>query len=86
MELHDRAAEFAQFPETPSRELPELPPPDVDDPVINAYKKDVDRTLLIENLRLTPDQRSQKFQRFMEAVYEIHRAEERRKMEKGGSN
>ena len=43
MELHDRAAESFQFLETPSRELPELPPPDVDDPVIDAYKKDVDR-------------------------------------------
>jgi hypothetical protein len=27
------------------------------DPVIEAYKKDVDRTLLIENLRLTVEQR-----------------------------
>jgi hypothetical protein len=30
-----------------------LPP----DPVIEAYKKDVDRTLLRENLRKTPQQR-----------------------------
>jgi len=29
------------------------------DPVIEAYKKDVDRTLLIENLRRTPEQRMQ---------------------------
>jgi hypothetical protein len=27
------------------------------DPVIEAYKKDVDRTLLRENLKLTPEQR-----------------------------
>jgi hypothetical protein len=27
------------------------------DPVIEAYKKDVDRTLLRENLKLTPQQR-----------------------------
>jgi hypothetical protein len=77
MELHDRPGEFADFLETSSRELPELPPPDVDDPVINAYKKDVDRTLLIENLRLTSDQRSQKFQMFMEGVYEVRHAGER---------
>ncbi len=29
------------------------------DPVIEAYKKDVDRTLLIENLRRTPQQRGE---------------------------
>lgn len=29
------------------------------DPVIEAYKRDVDRTLLIENLRKTPGQRVQ---------------------------
>jgi hypothetical protein len=77
MELHDRPSGFADFLEMAPRELPELPPPDVDDPVINAYKKDVDRTLLIENLRLTPDQRSQKFQRFMEIVYAVRHAGER---------
>ena len=27
------------------------------DPVIEAYKKDIDRTLLRENLRRTPDER-----------------------------
>jgi hypothetical protein len=27
------------------------------DPVVDAYKKDVDRTLLRENLRRTPDER-----------------------------
>jgi hypothetical protein len=27
------------------------------DPVIEAYKKDVDRTLIRENLKLTPSQR-----------------------------
>jgi len=32
------------------------------DPVIEAYKKDVDRTLLRENLKLTPEQRIQKLQ------------------------
>jgi hypothetical protein len=30
------------------------------DPVIEAYKKDIDRTLLRENLKLTPAQRLQK--------------------------
>jgi hypothetical protein len=34
-------------------------------PVIEAYKKDVDRTLLRENLKLTPDQRLEKLQDFV---------------------
>jgi hypothetical protein len=38
------------------------------DPVIEAYKRDVDRTLLIENLRLTVQQRFDKFEGFMESV------------------
>ena len=82
MELPNRAAETTEY-ENSSRELPELPPPDIHDPVIEAYKKDVDRTLLVANLRLTPNERSQKFQRFMEMVYEVRRVEERRKMKKG---
>ena len=35
-------------------------------PVIEAYKKDVDRTLLRENLKLTPAQRVEKLQRMAE--------------------
>ncbi|PYR58826.1 MAG: hypothetical protein DMF91_16205 [Acidobacteria bacterium] len=35
-----------------------LPP----DPVIEAYKKDIDRTLLRETLKLTPAQRLQRLQ------------------------
>ena len=85
MELHDRPLEGWEL-EASARELPELPPPDIYDPVIEAYKKDVDRTLLIVNLRLTPNERSQKFERFMEMVYEVHRAEERRKTERGESS
>jgi hypothetical protein len=37
----------------------------VPDPAIDAYKKDVDRTLLRENLRLTPEQRLRKLQDFV---------------------
>ena len=32
-------------------------PPFEPDPVIEAYKKDVDRTLIVENLKLTVDER-----------------------------
>lgn len=45
-----------------------LPPADYHDPVIEAYKKDVDRTLLRENLKLTVEQRIRKAQRFHESV------------------
>lgn len=50
-----------------------LPPPDFYDPVVEAYKKDVDRTLLRENLKLTPQQRCEKFERMMETVFELRR-------------
>ena len=41
------------------------------DPVIEAYKKDVDRTLLRENLKLTPQERVAKVQRFMHDLVAI---------------
>jgi hypothetical protein len=80
MELHDRPASSSasgdDLPEPPRCGLEPLAPPDFFDPVIEAYKKDVDRTLLIESLKLTPDQRSKKFLRFMEMAYEVRRAGE----------
>ena len=56
----------------PPRE--ELAPPDFFDPVIEAYKKDVDRTLLRENLKLTVAQRFEKFERFWEFANELREA------------
>jgi hypothetical protein len=35
------------------------------DPVIDAFKKDIDRTLLRENLKLTPEARVLKLQDFV---------------------
>ena len=35
------------------------------DAIIGVYKKDVDRTLLRENLKLTPTQRVEKFAEFL---------------------
>jgi hypothetical protein len=35
------------------------------DPVIDAYKRDVDRTLLRENLKLSPEARLRKLQDFV---------------------
>ena len=41
-----------------------LAPPDYCDPVVEAYKKDVDRSLLRENLKLTVEERFRKFESF----------------------
>lgn len=41
-----------------------LPP----DPVIESYKKDIDRTLLRENLKRTPAQRLQRLQDFVQTM------------------
>jgi hypothetical protein len=49
---------------------PDLAPADFLDPVIEAYQKDVDRTLLRENLKLSPEQRVRKAE-------SIHRSVER---------
>lgn len=43
-------------------------------PVIEAYKKDVDRTLLRENLRLTVQERFDKMIAALELVEELHRS------------
>jgi hypothetical protein len=52
----------------------ELAPADYRDPVIEAYKKDVDRTLLRENLNLTVQRRFEKFERFLEYAQELREA------------
>jgi hypothetical protein len=44
------------------------------DPVIEAYKKDVDRTLLRENLRRTPAQRWENFLRMYRLAAEFRQA------------
>lgn len=50
----------AEKPRAVPRPRVELAPPDYVDPVIEAYKKDVDRTLLRENLKLTVEERIRK--------------------------
>ena len=47
------------------------------DPVIDAYKRDVDRTLLRENLKLTPEQRLLKLQDFVHFIAELRDAGQR---------
>jgi hypothetical protein len=44
------------------------------DPVIEAYKKDVDVTLIRENLRLTVDQRFQQLMKLQQFAEELQRA------------
>ncbi len=44
------------------------------DPVIEAYKKDVDRTLIRENLRLSAEQRIEDLLRLQEIARELQRA------------
>lgn len=47
----------------------------VADPVIEAYKKDIDRTLIRENLRLTVDQRFQQLMKLQQFAEELRCAE-----------
>ena len=44
------------------------------DPVIEAYKKDVDRTLLRSNLRLSPEDRIRKLQDFVRLMSRLREA------------
>ncbi|MCS6804545.1 MAG: hypothetical protein RMM98_13865 [Acidobacteriota bacterium] len=44
------------------------------DPVIEAYKKDVDRTLIRENLKLSVQQRIENLMKLQEFVEELRRA------------
>lgn len=44
------------------------------DPVIEAYKKDVDRTLIRANLSLTPEERILKLQDFVAFAVEVQEA------------
>lgn len=52
----------------------ELAPPEYCDPVIEAYKSGVDRTLLRENLQLSVDQRFRKFAEFVKYASELREA------------
>lgn len=66
-----------------SRYSDEFPPPDVFDPVIEHYKKDVDRTILRENLKLTTQERSERFERMMEVFFELQRQAAERRERRG---
>jgi len=64
-----------QPPETKAvMEQHELAPAEYSDPVTEAYKKDVDRTLLRENLKLTVEERFVKFEQFWKYALELREA------------
>jgi hypothetical protein len=44
------------------------------DPVVEAYKRDVDRTLLERNLRLTPEERLRQLMQLQKFAAELRRA------------
>ena len=44
------------------------------DPVTEEYKKDVDRTLIRENLKLTPEERVRKLMKLQRFAAELRRA------------
>ena len=44
------------------------------DPVIEAYKKDIDRTLIRENLKRTPEERFVQLMKLQEFVEELQAA------------
>lgn len=58
-----------------------LPPADVIDPVIEAYKQDVDVSLLRENLKLTVAERFRKFHSFMAGIRVLRQAGEKMREE-----
>ena len=47
------------------------------DPVIEAYKKDIDRTLIRENLKRTPEERLRQLMKLQEFAEELQAAERR---------
>ena len=49
-------------------------PPFAPDPVIDAYKKDVDRGLIVENLKLTVDERLRQLVSVQGFAAEVRRA------------
>jgi hypothetical protein len=53
-------------------------PPLLPDPVIEALKRDVDRTLLRANLRLTPEERLRQLQAALDDLAGLRRAFEQR--------
>lgn len=52
------------------------------DPVIEAYRKDVDVTLIRENLRLTVDQRFRQLMKLQEFAADLQRARRKARLQR----
>ncbi len=61
-------------PDQPWQPVSDCGPDRTTDPVIELYKRDVDRTLLRENLRLSPEQRLLKLEDFVKFIGELRTA------------
>jgi len=79
IERHDRGRLNAMPEPSPPADPRPLPPRPAgtpeeprfepgSDPVIELYKRDVDRTLLVENLRRTHDERARRMQAFLRTL------------------
>jgi hypothetical protein len=66
------------------RDVAEMLSEDAEDPLIAAFKKDVDRTLLIENLRRTLDERARRMNEFLRALDTLRAVGTRRRLEAAG--
>jgi hypothetical protein len=83
--MADQAA-VSQPDEIPQWDPGALAPPDYSDPVIVAYKKDVDVTLLRENLKLTVEERIRKAISFHESIEAWREAGRQRRSKRTASN
>lgn len=54
------------------------------DPVVEVFKRDVDRTLFERNLRLTPSERIEQLQRFVAFIAEAQAGVRRKDLPGGG--
>jgi len=59
-----------------------LAPANYKDPLIEAFKKDIDVTLIRENLRLTVDQRFHQLMKLQEVAEELRRAGRKARLQK----
>jgi hypothetical protein len=66
--------QFVQLHRIPSQNMSPAPIHLPVDPVIEAYKRDVDRTLLRENLKLTVEQRLRQHQKVAEMASKLRKA------------
>ncbi|HEX2473232.1 MAG TPA: hypothetical protein VHK01_00715 [Lacipirellulaceae bacterium] len=73
-EARDTTRMAPPSPDCPWEPASDCGPSRTSDPVIELYKRDVDRTLLRENLKLTPEERLLKLRDFMQFAEEVRSA------------